>query len=145
MHLAHADMVRYLGLRLALVEAELEDLLLLALEAVDRLLQKQPLLEALDQGLVVRLQVYDRVPFRLVLAYRRVEARRVVGPPEGQRFGNPLDVSIEGLGQLLDGWRTPRPHRLVPDHLFRRLAQFLQTAWDAHRPALVPEVAFDLA
>src|SRR5919107_109422 len=143
-HLAHADVVRYLCLRLSLVEAELEDLLLLALEAVDRLLKQQPLLEALDQGLVVRLQVDDRVTFGLVLAHRRVQARRVVGPPEGQRFGNPLDVGIEGLGQLLNRWRTPRLHGLVPDNLFRRLAQFLQSTWDPHRPALVPEVAFDL-
>src|SRR5215212_4069243 len=82
-HLAHAYLVSDLGLRLALVEAKTQDLLLLALEAVDSFLQEQPVFEAIYHGPVVGLQVDDRIPIRLVLAYGRVEARRVVGPSEG--------------------------------------------------------------
>src|SRR5919112_4856825 len=37
-----------------------------------------------------------------------------------------------------------RPHGLVADDLFSRLAELLQATRDAHRPALVAEVAFNL-
>src|SRR5215210_7928858 len=143
-HLADADVVRDLGLRLALVEAELQDLLLLALEALDGLLEQDPVLQPFYRGLIVGLEVHDRVPLRLVLAHWRVEAGRVVCPPEGQRLRHTLDVGIEHLGELLQGGRPARSDGLVADCFLRRLAQLLQTAGDAHRPALVTEVAFDL-
>ena len=38
----------------------------------------------------------------------------------------------------------PVLHGLVPDRLLRRLPELLQAARDAHRPALVAEVALDL-
>jgi hypothetical protein len=121
-HLAHAYVVRDLGLRLALVEAETQDLLLLSLEAVDSLLQQQPVLQALYLGPVIRLQVDDSVPLRLVLANGCVETRRVVGPPEGQSLGDAFHVGVEDISELLQRRRPSRPHGLVPDHLFRRLA-----------------------
>ena len=49
MHLANADVVGDLGLRLALVEAELEDLLLLVPEAVYGLLQQDLVLQPLNR------------------------------------------------------------------------------------------------
>ena len=78
------------------LKRSLQDLLLLALEAVDGLLQEQPVLQALDLGPVVRLEVDDRIPLRLVLANRRVEAGRVVGPPERQGLGDAFHVGVEG-------------------------------------------------
>src|ERR687893_649226 len=108
-HLADAYVVCDLGLRLALVEAELQDLLLLALKALDGLLEQDPVLQPLYRGHIVGLKVHDRVPVRLVLAYWRVEAGRVVCPPEGQRLRNTLDVGVERLGELLERRRTARP------------------------------------
>src|SRR5919107_2000994 len=143
-HLAYAYVVCDLGLCLALVEAELQDLLLLALEALDRLLEQDPVLQPFYRGLIVGLKVHDRVPVRLVLAYWRVEAGRVVCPSEGQRLRNTLDVGVERLGELLERRRTARPDRLVAYCFLRRLAQLLQAAGDPHRPTLVTEVAFDL-
>src|SRR5215211_6179839 len=143
-HLADAYVVCDLGLCLALVEAELQDLLLLTLEALNGLLKQDPVLQPFYRGLIVGLEVNDRVPLRLVLAHRRVETGRVVSPPEGQRLRHTLDVSIEHLGELLQRGRPSRPHGLVADRFLRRLAQLLQTAGNPHRPALVTEVAFDL-
>src|ERR671920_1026654 len=80
-HLAHAYVVRDLGLRLSLVEAQLQYLLLLALETFDGLLEQDPVLQPFYGGSVLGLEVHDRVPVGLVVAHRRVEARRVVGPP----------------------------------------------------------------
>src|ERR671921_739982 len=127
-HLAYAYVVCDLGLCLALVEAELQDLLLLALEALDRLLEQDPVLQPFYRGLIVGLKVHDRVPVRLVLAYWRVEAGRVVCPPEGQRLRNTLDVGVERLGELLERRRTARPDRLVAYCFLRRLAQLQQAA-----------------
>src|SRR5919107_2310876 len=143
-HLAYAYVVCDLGLRLALVEAELQDLLLLGLDALDGLLEQDPVLQPFYRGLIVGLEVHDCVPLRLVLAHWRVEAGRVVSPPEGQRLRHTLDVGIEHLGELLQVGRPSTPDGLLADCFLRRLAQLLQTAGDAHRPALVTEVAFDL-
>src|ERR671920_1143406 len=144
-HLADAYVVCDLGLRLTLVEAELQDLLLLALEPLDGLLEQDPVLQPFYRGLVVGLEVHYRVPLRLVLAHWGVEAGRVVCPPEGQRLSHTLDVGVQPLGELLQRGRPTRPNGLVADCFLRRLAQLLQTAGDPHRPALVTEVAFDLA
>src|SRR5918995_6514243 len=91
-HLAHANVVRDLGLRLALVEAQLQYLLLLALEPLDGLLEQDPILQPIYGGSVVGLEVHDRVPVGLVLAYGRVQARRVVGPPQRQRLRDALYI-----------------------------------------------------
>src|SRR5215217_2726021 len=144
-HLADAYVVCDLGLRLALVEAKFQDLLLLALEAFDGLLEQDPVLQPLYRGLIVGLEVHDRVPVRLVLAYGCVEAGRVVSPPQSQRLRDALDVGVERIGELLQRGRRSRSHGLLTDYLLRRLAQLLQAPRDAHRPALVPKVAFDLA
>src|SRR5215207_9175983 len=144
-HLADAYVVCDLGLRLPLVEAELQDLLLLALEAFDGLLEQDSVLQPFYRGLIVSLEVHDRVPVRLVLAHGRVEAGRVVSPPEGQRLRHTLDVRIELLGELLQGGRPSRPDGLVADCFLRRLAELLQATGDPHRSTLVTEVAFDLA
>src|SRR5215207_568671 len=141
-HLADADVVR--GLRLALVEAELQDLLLLALEALDGLLEQDPVLQPFYRGLIVGLEVHDRVSLRLVLAHWGVEAGRVVSPPQGQRLRHTLDVGIEHLGELLQRGRPTRLDGLVANRFLRRLAQLLQTAGNPHRPTLVTEVTFDL-
>src|SRR5215217_3899991 len=138
-------MVGDLRLGLALVKAELQDLLLLALEALDSLLEQEPVLKAVYWGVIVGLEVHDRVPVRLVLAYGGVQACGVISPPQGQRLGDALDVGVEGPCQFLQRRRLSRPHGLVPDDLLRRLAEFLQAAGDAHRPSLVAEVALDLA
>src|SRR5215211_31986 len=143
-HLAHAYVVRDLGLRLALVEAQLQDLLLLALETLDGLLKQDPVLQTLYGGSVVGLEVHDRVPVRLVLAHGRVQARRVVGPPQRQRLRHTLYVSVERFRKVLQTWRLTRPGGLVADHFLGRLAQLLQAARHTHRPTLVTEVAFDL-
>src|SRR5215211_2375873 len=143
-HLADADVVRDLGLRLALVEAELQDLLLLALEALDGLLEQDPVLQPFYRGHIVSLEVHDRVPVRLVLAHGRVEAGRVVSPPQRQRFCDTLDVGVERLGELLQGGRPSRSDGLLADYFLRRLAQLLQAPRYSHRPTLVTEVAFDL-
>src|SRR5215204_6576120 len=143
-HLADADVVRDLGLRLALVEAELQDLLLLILDALDGLLEQDPVLQPFYRGLIVGLEVHDRVPLRLILAYGRVEAGRVVSPPERQRLRHTLHVGVEGLGEFLQRGRPTRPHGLVADCFLRRLAELLQATGDPHRPALVTEVTFDL-
>src|SRR5215210_2803089 len=71
-HLAHAYVVRDLGLRLALVEAQLQYLLLLALETLDGLLQKDLILKSFNGRSVVGLEIHDRVPVGLVLAHRRI-------------------------------------------------------------------------
>src|SRR5918999_4401450 len=143
-HLADAYVICDLCLGLALVEAELQDLLLLALEAIDGLLEQDPVLQTFYRGLIVGLEVHDRVPVRLVLAHRRVEAGRVVSAPEGQRLRHTLDVGVEGLGEFLQRGRPTRPHGLVADCFLRRLAELLQATGDPHRPALVTEVTFDL-
>ena len=126
MHLADAYVVCDLGLRLALVEAELQDLLLLVPEALDGLLEQDPVLQAFYRGHIVGLEVHDRVPFRLVLAYGRIQAGRVVSPPEGQRLRDALDVGVQRLGELLNGGRPSRPDGLVADDFLGRLAQLLQ-------------------
>src|SRR5918997_2798989 len=143
-HLADAYVVCDLGLCLALVEAELQDLLLLILEALDGLLEQDSVLQPFYWGLIVGLEVHDRVPLRLILTYGRVEAGRVVSPPERQRLRHTLHVGVEGLGEFLQRGRPPRPHGLVADCFLRRLAELLQATGDPHRPALVTEVTFDL-
>src|SRR5829696_1315650 len=143
-HLADADVVRDLGLRLALVEAELQDLLLLALETLDGPLEQDPVLQSFYERPVIGLEVHDRVPLGFVLAYGRVEAGRVVSPPQGQRLRHALDVGVEYLCELLQRRRPSGPDRLVADCLLRRLAELLQAAWDAHGPALVTKIALDL-
>src|SRR3712207_2943572 len=99
-HLAHADAVGDLRLRLPLVEAELEDLLLLLPQAADGPLEQDLVLQPLYGRVVVGLEVHYRVALPLVRAYRRVEARRVVGPAQGKRLGDALLVGLEHLGEL---------------------------------------------
>jgi hypothetical protein len=143
-HLAHPDVVGDLRLGLALVEAEVEYLLLLVLQAADGFLEQDLVLQPVYRGAVISLEVHDGVTVGLVLAHGGVEARGVVGPAEGKSFGYALHVGVQDRGELLDRRRAARPHGLVPDRLLRRLPELLQATRDAHRPALVAEVALDL-
>src|ERR687894_850627 len=81
-HLADAYAVGDLRLRLPLVKAELEDLLLLLPQAVDSPLEQDLVLEPLYGRVVVGLEVHDRVALTLVGAHGRVEAGGVVGPAQ---------------------------------------------------------------
>src|ERR671916_91574 len=143
-HLAHADAVRDLRLRLALVEPELEDLLLLLPEPVHGPLKEDLVLQPLNRRVVVGLEVHDRVALALVGAHGGVEARGVVGPPKGQGLGDALLVGLQDRRELPDRGRASVLDGLVADGLLGRLAQLLQPARHAHRPALIPEVALDL-
>src|SRR3712207_5570530 len=110
-----------LGLGLALVEAQLEYLLLLVLKVLHRLLQEDLVFEPVYRGVLVGLQIHDSVALSIVLAHGRVEARGVVGSAQRQGLGDVLDVRVEGFGKLLDGRRSAGLHGAVADGLLGRL------------------------
>ncbi len=72
MHLADAYLRGDLGLRLSLVEAQLEYLLLLTLETFYRLLQEDLVFHAVYRRVGVGLEVYYRVALGVVLVDRGV-------------------------------------------------------------------------
>src|SRR5829696_192610 len=142
-HLRETDPLGDLGLRQTLLEAHAQDLPLARREPLQRRLQGGAILRALEAGVLVADRL-ERV--ELVLAARsRRERHGRVGRPDLHRLEHLLRRGLELLGDLGDARRAAEPGGEALDRPRHRGVELLQRARDADRPALVAEVALDLA
>src|SRR5829696_484442 len=142
-HLRETDPLGDLRLRQALLEAHPQDLPLARREPLQGRLEGGAVLRALEAGVLAadRLQRVE-----LVLSARpRRERHRRVRRPDLHRLEHLLRRRLQLLGDLGDAGRAPEPAGQALDRAGHRRVQLLERPWDPDRPALVAEVALDLA
>src|SRR5581483_6813140 len=145
-HLGDVEAIRDLGLRDALVEAQVQNDALAAGEHLEGALEVGAVFEQLQPGVVLPDVVRERL--RLLVAFAvelGVEREEVVRLAQLLRFQNVFLRCAEMLRQLGDGRRMTELHRQLLDGAVDREVQLLQPARHLDRPALVAEIALDLA
>src|SRR5436190_6480024 len=144
-HLRDPDLLRDLRLRQSLEEAQVEDQPLALVQRPEPGREHRAILG----HLVLRLFLPERLQrvelALLVLAAPGRKRNRAVRPPTLERLDYGLLLDARRLGQLGNRGRAAELDRLLLDQLRKLDVELLEPARDAHRPALVAEVALDLA
>src|SRR3954471_11071863 len=144
-HLRDPDLLGDLGLRQAFEEAQVQDLPLTLVQHPESRREDGAVLG----DVVLMLLRADRLERIELLAVLRPAAgrkrQRRVGAPGLERLEDLFLLGARRLGELGDRGRSSELHRQLLDEPGQLHVQLLQPARHAHRPALVTEVALDLA
>ena len=146
MHLRDADALGDLALREALEEAQVEDVALALVELREARRERRAVLHRVV-GLFLAAEVVDEAGVLLaaLAVGRGLQRDGVVGLARLERLEHLFGGGVGGLGELVDGRRALQLGDELVDHLVEADVELLQAARHAHRPALVAEVALDLA
>ena len=144
MHLGDADLLRDLALRQPVEEAEVQDAPLALVERAEARGEHRPVLR--DRVLVLLgPERLERVELAVLVGSSDGERERGVRAPGLERLEHQLLLDARGLRELRDRRRPAELDGLVLDDLRQLDVELLEAARNAHRPALVAEVALDLA
>src|SRR5438270_285832 len=143
-HLADAEAPGDLRLGEPLEEAQVEDGLFPPRELGDEGGERDPVLDALEGGVVLP-QLAGQGLGVLLAAAGGVEGGEPVGPPGLHGLEHLLLRGAGPLGHLCDGGRAPQVLGEHAHDLAETQVQLLDAAGHPDRPPLVPEVALELA
>ena len=145
MHLGDADPRRHLSLGHPLEEPQMKDQTLAGIEAPHRRSQHAPLLEDLVRFLLGAQAVEQLEGLVVLVGSAREDGDRTVRPAALQRLDHFLLAHPCRRCQLGDGRGTAQLHGELLDHPVQTDVQVLKGPRHLDRPALVAEVALDLA
>ena len=144
MHLRDPDLLRDLALRQAVEEAQVQDPPLALVEGAEAGSEHGAVLR--DRVLVLLgAERLERVELAVLVGAAGRERERRVGAAGLERLQHELLLDAGCLRELGDRRRPAELNGLVLDDLRELHVELLEAARDAHGPALVAEVALDLA
>nr|WP_255292614.1 hypothetical protein [Micromonospora sp. WMMA1996] len=144
MHLRDAEQVPDLLLGLVAVEVADHHALLPFRQPTQRRQQVEPVAEPLHPGVPLGQQVLP-LPRLVVATGRPVQRHVAIRPPGGQRLHHHVDRYAQVSGDLLGPRHALRPAGQFGLGRVHQQVPLLQAAGDPDPPAVVPEVALQLA
>ena len=143
-HLRDPDLLCDLALRQPVEEAQVEDPALALVEHAEAGREHGAILR--DRVLVLLgAERLERIELAVLVGAAGRERERRVGAARLERLEHELLLDAGSLGELGNRRRAPELDGLVLDDLRELDVQLLEAARNAHGPALVAEVALDLA